>query len=281
MRVATIQVREREQAAIQVDGHWAPLDLIDPAYRGDLLTLIETSPSQSVLEDLQQAAQEIPSEKLVAESAAKFSAPFRHPRMVWGIGLNYAAHAGDLSAELPRQPASFIKGSQTIIGPCETIRVPRQSSRTTAEAELGIVIGKLAENVPLEQAMDYVFGLCLILDQTAEDILQENPRYLTRAKNFPTFFSFGPEILTTSEPALASLAELEVSTVVNNTVIRKNSVKNMIHGLAELIAFHTAMMPLYPGDVISSGTPGAGVIVSGDTAEARCPGFKTLTNPVA
>lgn len=245
-----------------------------------MLAFIEETPSPAVLSELASAAATVRGEHAVPDSAAEFSAPYRHPGKIWGIGLNYAEHAGDLSAQLPDQPASFIKADHTIIGPGEAIRIPEQSSRTTAEAELGIIIGRRAESVPEDRALDYVFGLCLILDQTAEDILQENPRYLTRAKNFPTFFSFGPEIVTIDDPALADLNSLRVSTVVNDKVIRENSVSHMTHGPARLVAFHSAMMPLYPGDIISSGTPGAGVIRSGDTAQAHCPGFTTLTNPV-
>jgi hypothetical protein len=83
--------------------------------------------------------------------------------------------------------------------PGDEIRLPRQSERVTGEAELGIVIGREAKNVPVEDAPSVVAGLTTVLDMTAGDILQENPRYLTRAKSFDTFFSFGPELVTLDE----------------------------------------------------------------------------------
>ncbi|PRC44845.1 fumarylacetoacetate hydrolase, partial [Mycobacterium sp. ITM-2017-0098] len=113
-------------------------------------------------------------------------APWTRPRKILGIGLNYGAHAGDLGEQPPRTtPASFIKGDHTIVGPGEPIVVPPGIGRVTSEAELGLVIGTLCYRVSVEDAMSYVAGVVPILDQTAETILLENPRYLTRVKNYP------------------------------------------------------------------------------------------------
>lgn len=211
-----------------------------------------------------------------------FAAPYADPPKIWGIGLNYSDHARDLSENVPTEPASFIKGNHTIIGPGERIVVPRQSERTTAEGEVGIVIGRLCRNVSVEEAMDYVFGLVPILDQTAEDILQRNPRYLTRSKNFPTFFSFGPQIVTLAELESAGrdLNQLRVDTIRNDQVVATNTTANMTFPLAELVSFHSQMMPLFPGDIISSGTPGAAVLGDGDVVRARVEGVGELSNPV-
>ncbi|MFD0663199.1 fumarylacetoacetate hydrolase family protein [Thermocatellispora tengchongensis] len=211
-----------------------------------------------------------------------FTAPYRRPRKIWGIGLNYREHAADLSESAPDQPASFMKGDHTIVGPDEPIVIPRQSTRTTVEAELGIVIGRYCRDVPEEEALDYVWGVTTVLDQTAEDILQLNPRYLTRAKNFPTFFCFGPELVPMSEvrERFGSLEEIEVTTVVNGHRRRSNIVAHMMHRPASLVGFHSQMMPLFPGDIISTGTPGAIVVADGDIAEAVIPGIGHLKNSV-
>ena len=214
--------------------------------------------------------------------SVSFGPPYRRPRKIWGIGLNYVEHAGDLSAEIPVEPASFIKGDHTIIGPDDAIILPTQSSRVTAEAELGLVIGQFCRNVEESEALDYVWGLCCILDQTAEDILQRNPRFLTRSKNFPTFFSFGPEIVPFREvvPYGSQIGDLKVSTVKNGVVERSNLVGNMIFSPATLVSFHSKVMPLFPGDIISTGTPGAVVIEEGDVVECRIEGLPTLRNRV-
>ncbi len=221
-------------------------------------------------------------EQFVPPASVQLAIPYRAPRKVWGIGLNYVEHASDLAEQVPDEPASFLKADHTLIGPDEPIPVPRQSVRTTAEAELGLVIGRECRDVSEEEALSYVFGVVTVLDQTAEDILERNPRFLTRAKNFPGFFAFGPEIVPMADvPGGADgLADLEVSTVVNGEVHRRNTVANMRYSPAFLVAFHSQVMPLYPGDVLSTGTPGAVHVRAGDIAECRIPGVGVLRNPV-
>lgn len=214
-----------------------------------------------------------------------YTAPYRSPRKIWGIGLNYVDHATDLAEVVPDEPASFIKGDHTIIGPGEPIPLPEQSERVTAEAEVGLVIGRYCRNVDEADALDFVFGLCAVLDQTAEDILQRNPRFLTRSKNFPGFFSFGPHVVPLAEaleaqPNGRDLAGIEVTTVVNGEPHRANVVERMRFSPEFLVSFHSKVMPLYPGDIISTGTPGAVVIRAGDVAECRVSGLEPLVNPV-
>jgi 2-keto-4-pentenoate hydratase/2-oxohepta-3-ene-1,7-dioic acid hydratase in catechol pathway len=231
---------------------------------------------------LAAAAKAAPDSAFRDPSSGDFGAPYRRPRKLWGIGLNYVEHAADLAEGVPDEPASFMKGDHTIIGPGEPIPVPGQSLRTTAEAELGLVIGRYCRNVEESEAMDYVYGVCPLLDQTAEDILERNPRFLTRSKNFPGFFSFGPRIVPLAEAVghTGSLADLEVSTVINGRVHRTNTVSNMRYDPAFLVSFHSKVMPLFPGDIISTGTPGAVHVRPGDIVECRIPGVGVLTNPV-
>jgi 2-keto-4-pentenoate hydratase/2-oxohepta-3-ene-1,7-dioic acid hydratase in catechol pathway len=211
-----------------------------------------------------------------------FRAPYLAPGKIWGIGLNYTEHADDLAAGYPDEPGSFMKGDHTVIGPGETIDLPPQSQRVTAEAELGIVFGTTCRDVELEKALDYVWGVCPVLDQTAEDILQRNPRFLTRSKNFPGFFSFGPAITPLPEVLVrfGSLSSIEVTTAKNGQPHRTNQVANMIFSPELLISFHSKVFPFYPGDILSTGTPGAVVIEDGDLAECWIPGIGTLANPV-
>ena len=279
MRLATIIVNDRETAAVvdSARGVAAAIDIADWA-EGDLLALIRSGR----VPDLVKAAQGAPDIAFRARESVPFAAPYRHPRLIWGIGLNYRDHAADLSEDVPEEPASFIKGDHTIIGPGDPIPLPAQSQRTTSEAEMGIVIGSYCRNASEEAALDHVLGVVPVLDQTAEDILQRNPRFLTRSKNFPGFFSFGPEIVPLDEavsPA-GSLEDLEVSTVVNGTQTRTNTVAHMRFAPAFLISFHSKVMPLFPGDIISPGTPGAIHIEPGDVVESRIPGVGTLSNPV-
>ncbi|WP_323959507.1 fumarylacetoacetate hydrolase [Arthrobacter sp. JZ12] len=252
------------------------LELV-PGFHGDIRDVL----TGGLLDQLESAALTADDDTFRDPASVEYGAPYRHPRMLWGIGLNYVEHASDLSEGVPEEPASFIKGDHTVIGPGEDIPIPSQSERTTAEAEVAVVIGKYCRNVEVEDALDYVAGVVPVLDQTAEDILQRNPRFLTRSKNFPGFFSFGPRIVPLAEAVGdGMLADMEVSTVVNGEVLRANTVSHMRYSPEYLISFHSKVMPLYPGDIISTGTPGAIHIKPGDVAEARVARVGTLTNPV-
>ncbi len=193
--------------------------------------------------------------------------------------MNYVEHAGDLSESAPTdEPASFMRPDTTIIGPGDEVMLPAQSEWVTAEAELAVIIGCEAKNISEEEAPSVVAGFTTVLDMTAEDILRRNPRYLTRSKSFDTFFSFGPELVTPEE--IEDLHDLEVATVLNGKVHRSNTVSNMVFSPWWLVSFHSKIMTLLPGDVISTGTPGAVLIQEGDVVECRITGFEPLCNPV-
>lgn len=279
MRIATIREQGAE-ACVIIDPDRGALrpQAIDPGFTGNAMDLIARDMETGVL----RAAAEVADERFEDIRGLDFCPPYRHPRKIWGIGLNYRDHAADLDESAPDEPASFMKGDHTIIGPGDDIVLPGQSSRVTAEAELGLVIGREARNVSERDAMDYVWGVCPILDQTAEDILRRNPRFLTRAKNFPAFFSFGPCLVPLDEARAVrgSLGDITVRTVVNGDQVRSNTVSNMTHGLEFLVSFHSEVMPLFPGDIISTGTPGALVIEDGDVVECDIPGIGKLVNRV-
>lgn len=279
MHLATITENGTETAVVvHPERGVVPAAEVAPWARGDLLEVIRGGR----IAELFAAAAEVPATAFRRREEVSFTAPYRHPRLIWGIGLNYMDHAADLSEAVPEEPASFVKGDHTVIGPGEAIPLPPQSERTTSEAEMGIVIGRCCRNVSEDEALDHVLGVVPVLDQTAEDILQRNPRFLTRSKNFPGFFSFGPEIVPLAEAVAraGSLEDIEVSTVVNGTETRTNTVSHMRFSPAFLISFHSKVMPLYPGDILSPGTPGAIHVRPGDVAECRIPGVGTLRNEV-
>ncbi|MBM3791478.1 MAG: fumarylacetoacetate hydrolase family protein [Acidobacteria bacterium] len=217
--------------------------------------------------------------RILEQGGFRYAPLYRTPPKIWGIGLNYAAHARDLSERPPTAaPASFMKPATTIIGHGDTIRIPRQSQKTTAEAELGIVIGKRCKDVPREDWLGVVAGFTTIIDMTAEDILRQNPRYLTMSKSFDTFFSFGPQLVTPDE--IDDVFGLQVATVINGSVHAENTVDHMTFPPDELVSFHSQVMTLLPGDVISTGTPGAAAIADGDEVVCRITGFEPLENLV-
>lgn len=277
MYLASIHEGERIcPVAVSPDGWLITADDLGAPAGPDAMALLGTFP------ELAKAAQAAPGAVRRSSGSFRFAPPYLRPRKIWGIGLNYAAHAADLSAKLPEdEPASFIKGDHTIIGPDDRIVLPPQSQRVTAEAELGLIIGRQCRHVTEADALDYVWGVCAILDQTAEDILQRNPRFLTRSKNFPTFFSFGPHLVPLAEATAGGpLEDFVVSTVRNGAVERTNTVSHMTFSPRALVSFHSQVMPLFPGDIISTGTPGAVEIRDGDVVECRITGLAPLRNEV-
>jgi 2-keto-4-pentenoate hydratase/2-oxohepta-3-ene-1,7-dioic acid hydratase in catechol pathway len=199
-----------------------------------------------------------------------------------GVGLNFLNHAADLQARPTEYPTLFFKGKHTVIGPDDVIPLPAMSHRVTAEAELGLIIGERMYQVDEASALDYVAGGCCVLDQTAEDVLQMDSRMLTLSKNFPGFFSFGPEVVSLDELGSpdSGLSEVRVCTHLNGECLRSAPLADMRFGPAQLLSFISQVMPLEPGDIVSTGTPGAVVLSPGDVVECRISGMEPLRNEV-
>jgi 2-keto-4-pentenoate hydratase/2-oxohepta-3-ene-1,7-dioic acid hydratase in catechol pathway len=238
------------------------LDALPLAARGDLPTPDEASV------------------RCIPEEHLSFSTPLERIGKLWGIGLNYADHASDLNEERPREPASFMKPSSTVTGPGGPIRLPSRdiTDRVTAEAELALVIGRTCSHVTDAEVDDAIAGYVPVIDMTAEDILDRNPRFLTRAKSFDSFLVFGSSLVTTDQ--VGPLEDLSVSTVVNEEVVAENRIHNMMTSPRELVKFHSKCMTLEPGDVISTGTPGAKRIRPGDNVRAEVEGVGSVSADV-
>ena len=284
MRLTTLRLDGAEPGALVRPGGAVPLPALNRRLQTDWPETVQELLESGRVEELRdwvagQAAAGL-DELVVPQEQLAYAPLYRRPRKIWGIGLNYVEHAADLSEKAPStEPASFLKPDTAIIGPGDPIRIPPQSQRTTAEGELGVVIGRECKDVDEADAPSVVAGFTTIVDMTAEDILEKIPRYLTRSKSFDTFFSFGPELVTVDE--VDDVDALEVATIHNGQVHRRNVVSNMTFRPWWLVAFHSRVMTLLPGDVISTGTPGAVHIRSGDTAGVQITGFRELTNPVA
>ena len=224
----------------------------DPMFNG-----FDTTEERIPLADVKLLAPVIPRSKVVA------------------VGRNYREHAAELGNEAPAEPLLFLKPNTSVIGPGDTIVRPRQSSRVDFEGELAIVIGSIAKNVSEADAASVVFGYTVANDVTARD-LQEKDGQWARAKGFDTFCPLGPVIETEFE-----VASQAIETRVNGEVRQSGRLDEMVHSVASVIAYASAVFTLLPGDVILTGTPaGVGPIVAGDTVEVTVEGIGTLSNPV-
>ena len=214
-------------------------------------------------------------EERIPLADVKLLAPVIPRSKVVAVGRNYREHAAELGNEAPAEPLLFLKPNTSVIGPGDTIVRPQQSSRVDFEGELAIVIGSIAKNVPEADAASVVFGYTVANDVTARD-LQEKDGQWARAKGFDTFCPLGPVIETEFE-----VANQAIETRVNGEVRQSGRLDDMVHSVASVIAYASAVFTLLPGDVILTGTPaGVGPIVAGDTVEVTVEGIGTLSNPV-
>ena len=214
-------------------------------------------------------------EERIPLADVKLLAPVIPRSKVVAVGRNYREHAAELGNEAPAEPLLFLKPNTSVVGPGDTIVRPQQSSRVDFEGELAVVIGSIAKNVSEADAASVVFGYTVANDVTARD-MQEKDGQWARAKGFDTFCPLGPVIETEFE-----VASQGIETRVNGEVRQSGRLDEMVHSVASVIAYASAVFTLLPGDVILTGTPaGVGPIVAGDTVEVTVEGIGTLSNPV-
>lgn len=189
------------------------------------------------------------------------------------VGLNYVEHGEELNMELPEEPKLFIKPSTATIGHEDRIIYPSMSKQVDYEGELGIVVGKKAKNIEINDAKDYIFGYTIVNDVTARD-LQAKDEQWTRAKSFDTFAPIGPCVETDLNPL-----NLKLQTRLNGKIKQDSSTKNMIFNVYELLSFISKVMTLNSGDIIATGTPsGIGKMEVGDVVEISIENIGTLRN---
>jgi 2-keto-4-pentenoate hydratase/2-oxohepta-3-ene-1,7-dioic acid hydratase in catechol pathway len=241
----------------------------DPRYGildGDELVVLKGDPMFSGFETLDER---------VPLASVRLLAPVIPRSKVVAVGKNYVDHAAEMGGEAPKEPLLFLKPNTSVIGPGDAIVLPPQSSRVDFEGELAVIIGSIAKNVREEDAASVVFGYTVANDVTARD-LQKSDGQWARAKGFDTFCPLGPVIETEFE-----LSGNTVETRVNGEVRQHASLDDMVHSVASVIAYASAVFTLLPGDVILTGTPaGIGPIVAGDLVEVEVSGIGTLANPV-
>ena len=298
MRLATIKLNNKEVAGIVTGKGILPVAELNrqtgSGWKEDMMSLIQAQEIPEMTKWYNEGGKE-EIEKLdgiVPKAEVVYAPLYRNPKRIFGIGLNYVDHAGDIGSAAPQGfPGSFFKMADTLIGPGDEIHLPtlKEAQKTTAEAELGVIMGKDCRDVSEENWLDAVVGYTTILDMTEESILKGNdfvkgnPRYLCIVKNFPTFFSFGPELVTPDE--VPDVLKLNVQSVHNGEVYAENVVSNMTHRPARLVSLHSSIQGWYAGDILSTGTPRAFHIQDGDIAECRIQGpdgfeMEPLKNPV-
>nr|WP_306813142.1 fumarylacetoacetate hydrolase family protein [Paenibacillus soyae] len=213
----------------------------------------------------------------------KLLPPLTNPEKIICIGLNYYDHVIESNMEVPKVPVLFPKFNNCLAGNDDEIVIPWEVEQCDYEVELAVVIGKTAKRIPLESAMDYVFGYTIMNDVSARNIQLNEPQW-TRGKAIDGFAPLGPWIVTADE--LPEPGRLEISLRLNGETMQQSSTKELIFDIPYLVSFLSNTMTLKPGDVISTGTPpGVGMgrrpqvwLKPGDVVEASVEGIGTLRN---
>jgi len=169
------------------------------------------------------------------------------------IGLNYADHAAETGADIPKEPIIFNKWTSAIVGPNDNVEIPRNSKKTDWEVELGVVIGKGGRYIDEANAMDHVVGYCVINDVSEREFQIERGGTWDKGKGCDTFGPMGPWLVTKDE--IADPHQLNLWLEVDGKRYQNGSTRTMIFQIPKLVSYLSQFMSLQPGDVISTGTP--------------------------
>jgi len=169
------------------------------------------------------------------------------------IGLNYSDHAAETGADIPEHPILFFKANSAVVGPNDDVMMPRGSTATDWEVELGVVIGKTAKYVSKAEALDYVAGYCVVNDVSERHFQTQLTGQWTKGKSCDTFGPTGPWLVTRDE--IGDPQNLAMSLDVNGKRMQTGNTSTMIFTVAEIIEHLSGLFTLHPGDVITTGTP--------------------------
>ena len=245
MKLARYGEAGREKPAIMdSDGNWrdlsAHVDDINPALLADMSPLRRIDPAALPLVALGEGGERIAPcvggvEKIIC------------------IGLNYADHAAETGQTPPSEPIVFMKATSAIAGANDPLIIPRDSSKTDWEVELGVVIGRRAKYVAERDALEHVAGYCAANDVSEREFQTERGGQWTKGKSCDTFAPIGPWLATRDE--IADPQNLAMRVDVNGERMQDGSTSTMIFGAAFLVSYLSRLMTLHPGDIIFTGTP--------------------------
>jgi len=221
--------------------------------------------------------------KLALKEVKKFLPPVEAPNVI-ALGLNYREHATEIKMELPSAPVIFLKATSSLAGHLEPVILPAEApAEVDYEAELVVVIGKAAKNIPEKKASEYIFGYTCGNDVTARDCQWKTDKQWARAKSFDTFAPIGPWIETELDTS-----HLRVRLRLNGKTMQDGSTRDLIFSVPRVVSYLSRQMTLVPGTLIMTGTPpGVGFtrkppvfLKPGDEMEAEIEGIGVLKNPV-
>lgn len=216
------------------------------------------------------------------EKDYKVLAPIERPGAIYALGRNYPAHAKESGLESPKEPVVFGKAVTAVIGPEENVVYKKWLTRVDPEAELAVIIGRHGSDISEEDAPAFIAGYTCLNDVTARDIQKtdlENAHPWLRSKGMDTFCPMGPNITLPDE--MPDPLHVDVEMRVNGETRQKDNTRSLTFNIPFLISWISRYHTLYPGDVISTGTPeGMKPVAVGDIMEVVIEGVGVLRNPV-
>ncbi len=193
-----------------------------------------------------------PSLPLISDTE-RLGAPISRPSKIVCIGLNYAKHAHEANAPIPKEPIIFFKSTTSIVGPNDNIMLPKDSLKTDWEVELAFVIGKKASYVSEEEALDYVAGYLLHNDVSERAFQLERGGQWSKGKGCDTFAPLGPWLVTKEE--IENPNNLRLWLKLNDKIMQDGNTDDFVFDIAYVVSYLSKFMTLLPGDVVSTGTP--------------------------
>ncbi len=193
-----------------------------------------------------------PGAKFVDAEKVRLGAPVARPSKIICVGANYADHAKEFGHDIPKEPILFSKATTAISGPNDPIVLPDEAQMVDSEAELAVVIGKVASKVKQADALDYVAGFT-VLNDVSERVVQKGNGQWFRGKGFDSFCPMGPFLVTPDE--VADVEDLRVWQTLNGEMLQEANTSDMMFKVPFLIEYISQGMTLLPGDVIATGTP--------------------------
>ena len=220
----------------------------------DLSSVIEDLNQKTINQETIEIIKNTDSNKLPEISKkTRIGACVSNPQKFIGIGLNYSDHAEETGMKPPKEPIIFIKANSCISGPNDNVIIPNNSLKTDWEIELGIIIGKKAKYIAEKESFNHIFGFCIVNDISEREFQLERSGQWDKGKGSDTFGPIGPYIVTKDE--IANVQNLNLKLKVNGKIMQEGNTKKMIFGVEYIVSYLSNFMTLYPGDIITTGTP--------------------------
>lgn len=244
MKLIRVGEAGEEKPAIIIDNKWYDTSSFVKDYNEDFFT-------NDGISQLKKSIDEIKLNEI--DSLQRLGSPVAKPSKIICIGLNYAKHAKETNAAVPKEPIIFFKSTTSLSGPNDDIIIPRNSVKTDWEVELAVVVGKKASYVDEKDAMEYVAGYCLHNDVSEREFQLERGGQWVKGKSCDTFAPLGPWLATKDE--IENENNLRLWLFVNGKMMQDGNTDDLIFKIPYLVSYISQFMTLLPGDIISTGTP--------------------------